>query len=127
MMSMPKKPTPGIESNPWPSIETPPSSVGRVDRLPHAPPNPQAQNRAEGGDDDLADQAIGGDAEQAGEQAADHGADNTDQQIDQQVLLPPHNVRGEHAGDQANHEKNNQAHMVLPVLVRSHALRYGSD
>jgi hypothetical protein len=61
---------------------------------------------AERGDDDLADQVVGAKTEQSGEKAADHGADDADQQVHQQVLLAPHDVGGQRAGDQADHEED---------------------
>jgi hypothetical protein len=57
--------------------------------LSHAEPHPDAQNGAESGDNDLAEQTVSRDPEKAGDKAADDSADDTDQEIDQETLLAP--------------------------------------
>jgi hypothetical protein len=59
---------------------------------PHALPDENANDGANRGDDDLADQVVGAKAQQAGEKTADHGADNADQQVYQEILLAPQDV-----------------------------------
>src|SRR4249919_1286786 len=82
-------------------------------------PEPNAEDRAKRGNDDLAQEAVGADAEEPCEETADDSADDADQKIDQQVLLASHDVRGDDACDQAYDQKIDQAHgLVLPFFWR---------
>ena len=61
--------------------------IGRLDAVTvakpqsHPLPDEDADDGADRGDDDLADQAVGAEIEQPGEKAADHRADDADQRL----------------------------------------------
>src|SRR4029078_599250 len=81
----------------------------------HPDPDVDAEDRAQGRNDDLAQEAIGANAEQACEEAADDSADDADQKIDQKVLLASHHIGRDDARYQAYDQKIDQAHgVVLP-------------